>query len=262
MLRLPIFKYHRPKTLDGALELLGELQPEAMLVAGGTDLLPNMKRKLFTPKHVIGIAHLPELNYVRPSGAGWHIGAGTPLEALEYDPALGGAYPALVKAVASISTPQLRNMGTIGGNLCLDTRCNYYNQSFFWRQALGFCMKKDATVCRVALSSPICLAAHSADTVPVLTVLDAAVTIRGAKGERRQADRAEHPQQSAASLLGHSSGRGDGRRHVYRSGLPGARSSPAHGPCRGDGRWLILAQCRRRSAGEIGLLRQHVYRLE
>ncbi len=185
MLRLPIFKYHRPGTLDEALELLAELQPEAMLVAGGTDLLPNMKRKLFTPKHVIGIGHLPELNYVRTNGGGWHIGAGAPLERLEYDAALGSAYPALVKAVASISTPQLRNMGTIGGNLCLDTRCNYYNQSFFWRQALGFCMKKDATVCRVALSSPICLAAHSADTAPVLTVLDATVSIRGAKRQRQ-----------------------------------------------------------------------------
>jgi len=185
VLRLPIFKYHRPGTIDEALKLVHELQPEVMLVAGGTDLLPNMKRKLFTPKHVIGIAHLPELNYARQNGAGWHIGAATPLETLEYDPALVQAYPALVKAVASISTPQLRNMGTIGGNLCLDTRCNYYNQSFFWREALGFCMKKDATVCRVALSSPICLAAHSADTAPVLTVLDASVTIRSAGGERQ-----------------------------------------------------------------------------
>ncbi|HLY64952.1 MAG TPA: FAD binding domain-containing protein, partial [Chloroflexota bacterium] len=85
---------------------------------------------------------------------------------------------------ASISTPQLRNMGTIGGNLCLDTRCNYYNQSYFWREALGFCMKKDATVCRVALSSPICLAAHSADTAPVLSVLGASVTIGSAACQR------------------------------------------------------------------------------
>lgn len=185
MLRLPVFKYHRPNTLSEALELLHELQPDAMLLAGGTDLLPNMKRRLFTPKHVIGISHLSELSYMRHNGQGLHLGAGATLESLEYDAALAQAYPALVKATASISTPQLRNMGTIGGNLCLDTRCNYYNQSFFWRQALGFCMKKDATVCRVALSSPICLAAHSADTAPVLTVLGAEVTIRTAKSERQ-----------------------------------------------------------------------------
>jgi 4-hydroxybenzoyl-CoA reductase subunit beta len=185
MLRLPVFSYHRPKTLVEALDLLAELQPDVMLVAGGTDLLPNMKRKLFTPKHVIGIGHLPELSYLRSNGYGWHIGAGTTLEAVEFDPAITETYPALVKAAASISTPQLRNMGTLGGNLCLDTRCNYYNQSFFWREALGFCMKKDATVCRVALSSPICLAAHSADTAPVLTVLGAEVAIRSATGERQ-----------------------------------------------------------------------------
>jgi 4-hydroxybenzoyl-CoA reductase subunit beta len=184
LLRLPVFRYHRPRSLAEALHLLCELQPDAMLVAGGTDLLPNMKRKLFTPKHVIGIGHLPELNYVRPNSGGCHIGAATPLDIVETAPELEDVHPALVKAVNSISTPQLRNMGTIGGNLCLDTRCNYYNQSFFWREALGFCMKKDATVCRVALSSPICLAAHSADTAPVLTVLDASVTIRSVNSER------------------------------------------------------------------------------
>src|SRR5438270_10898797 len=116
MLRLPVFSYHRPKTMAEALQLLHELQPDVMLVAGGTDLLPNMKRKLFTPKHVIGIGHLDELSYVRPNSGGFHIGAATPLDVLEHSSALGASYPALVKAAASISTPQLRNAGTIGGN--------------------------------------------------------------------------------------------------------------------------------------------------
>ena len=185
MLRLPAFRFHRPNSLTEALELLAELQPSAMLVAGGTDLLPNMKRKLFTPAHLIGIGHLPELNYVRPNSGGFHIGASAPLDTVEHHPELVRAFPVLAKAAASISTPQLRNAGTIGGNLCLDTRCNYYNQSLFWRESLGFCMKKDATICRVATSSPICLAAHSADTVPVLTVLGASVSIRGIKGDRQ-----------------------------------------------------------------------------
>ncbi|HEX6513213.1 MAG TPA: FAD binding domain-containing protein, partial [Chloroflexota bacterium] len=116
---------------------------------------------------------------------GFRIGAGVTLDQLESEPELVQEFPALAKAANSISTPPLRNMGTIGGNICLDTRCNYYNQSFFWRQALGFCMKKDASICRVAVSSPICLAAHSADTVPVLTVLGARVTVRSASGERQ-----------------------------------------------------------------------------
>ena len=184
MLRLPPFTFHRPPSVDEAARMLRELGPEAMLVAGGTDLLPNMKRRLFTPKHLVGISHLAELSGIRPNSGGFHIGAATPLDAVEAHPELP---PALAKAAASISTPQLRNAGTIGGNLCLDTRCNYYNQSLFWRQSLGFCMKKDATICRVATSSPICLAAHSADTVPVLTVLDATVTIRGAESDRQVA---------------------------------------------------------------------------
>jgi 4-hydroxybenzoyl-CoA reductase subunit beta len=186
MLRLPVFKFHLPSSIDEALTMLSDLGPEAMLLAGGTDLLPNMKRKLFTPRHVIGIGHLPELSYVRPNSGGFHLGAATPLDVVEHHDALGAAYPALAKAAASISTPQLRSAGTIGGNLCLDTRCNYYNQSFFWRQSLGFCMKKDASVCRVALSSPVCLAAHSADTAPVLSVLGASVTIRSAAAGERQ----------------------------------------------------------------------------
>ncbi|MBV8087323.1 MAG: FAD binding domain-containing protein [Chloroflexi bacterium] len=181
MLRLPVFTFHRPGTVDEAVELLGEL-PEAMLVAGGTDLLPNMKRKLFTPKDVIGIGHLPELAGIQGTpDAGWRVGAGTLLETVAEHEELPAA---LRTAAASISTPQLRNMGTIGGNLCLDTRCNYYNQSYFWRQALGFCMKKDATICRVATSSPICLATYSADTVPVLSVLNASIALRSTRGER------------------------------------------------------------------------------
>src|SRR5690242_11670788 len=113
MLRLPPFTFHRPGSLAEALTMLRELGPEAMLVAGGTDLLPNMKRRLFTPKHLVGIGHLAELSGIQPNSGGFHIGAATPLDAIEAHPELARAFPALAKAAASISTPQLRNAGTI-----------------------------------------------------------------------------------------------------------------------------------------------------
>src|SRR5713101_734624 len=184
MLRLPPFTYLSPQNIGEALRLMGEHGSDAMFVAGGTDLFPNMKRRQFEPKVLIGLRRLPELKQFSNSG-GLTLGAGITLTHLANLPDVLKSYPALAMAAGLVSTPQLRNMGTYGGNLCLDTRCNYYNQSYFWREALGFCMKKDATVCRVALSSPICLAAHSADTAPVLTVLDASVTIRSAGGERQ-----------------------------------------------------------------------------
>ena len=183
MLRLPVFEYHQPATLQAAAQLLHDL-PEAMLVAGGTDLLPSMKRELFSPKHLVGLGHLGELSYVRtrPDGA-LCIGAGTRLDALVNHPSLKD-YAALATAARSISTPQLRNMGTLGGNICLDTRCSYYNQSLFWRQALGYCMKKGGDVCRVAGGSPTCIATFSADTVPALIALGAEVSLVSANGIR------------------------------------------------------------------------------
>ncbi|MDE3077910.1 MAG: FAD binding domain-containing protein, partial [Chloroflexota bacterium] len=155
-----------------------------MVMAGGTDLLPNMKRNLFEPKHLVGLSQVRDLDYVRTDPDGTvRIGAGTLLATVARHPDLA-RYPGLRAAAASGSTPHLQNMGTIGGNLCLDTRCTYYDQSFFWRQALGFCLKNGGTVCRVAASSPVCLATHSADTVPAFMVLDAEVSVVGPQGAR------------------------------------------------------------------------------
>ena len=131
----------------------------AMLVAGGTDLFPNMKRRQFTPQVLIGLRAIKALKHISGSpDQGFRLGAGVTLTTIAEHPALQQHYSALVTAAGSVSTPQLRNAGTIGGNLLLDTRCNYYNQTEFWRNSIGYCMKKDGDICLVAPGSPRCWA--------------------------------------------------------------------------------------------------------
>ncbi len=186
MLRLPPFTYLQPRDLAEAVRMLADRDPEeAMLVAGGTDLYPNMKRRQFEPKYLIGLRHLRELRYVHGDAQhGLTIGAGTTLTEISQHPQIRADYPALATAAGVVSTPQLRNMGTIGGNLCLDTRCNYYNQTYWWRQAIGFCMKRDGDTCWVAPGSKRCWAVSSSDTAPVLLALNAQVSLLGPQGER------------------------------------------------------------------------------
>ncbi len=185
MLRLPPFRYLAPRHLDEAAQMLEQEGDEAMLVAGGTDLYPNMKRRQFTPQVLIGLRAIPELKTISGSPEqGMRIGAGVTLTRLAEHPVLLEHYPALATAAGSVSTPQLRNAGTIGGNLLLDTRCNYYNQTEFWRRSIGYCMKKDGDVCLVAPGSPRCWAISSADTAPVLVSLGASVRLVSVRGER------------------------------------------------------------------------------
>ena len=191
MLRLPSFRYHAPRTVREAADLLAASPADTMLVAGGTDLLPNMKRRQQTPTTLVGLRQIDELKRIsngNPStelrATGLTIGAGVTLTALVNDPRVRGAYAGLWQAAAQVATPHLRNMGTIGGNLCLDTRCNYYDQSYEWRKAIDFCMKKDGGTCWVATSSPKCLAVSSTDTAPALIALDASVTLVSAGGTR------------------------------------------------------------------------------
>jgi 4-hydroxybenzoyl-CoA reductase subunit beta len=185
MLRLPPFRYLAPRTLDQAVHLLAQEGEQAMPVAGGTDLYPNMKRRQFTPPVLIGLRGIEELKHIEGSPQqGIRIGAGVTLAAVADHPALQQYYPALATAAASVSTPQLRNMGTLGGNLLLDTRCNYYNQTEFWRQSIGYCMKKEGEVCLVAPGSPRCWAISSADTAPVLVSLGAQIRLVSKRGER------------------------------------------------------------------------------
>ena len=186
MLRLPSFRYRAPKTVAEAVSWLAEDPSTTMVVAGGTDLLPNMKRRQQTPKTVIGLRGIGELSGVTHGGA-ITIGAGTTLTALTRDPRLQAAVPGLWQAASQVATPHLRNMATLGGNICLDTRCTYYDQSEEWRQAIGYCMKKDGTTCWVAPSSKRCLAVSSTDTAPMLLALGATVTLVSATGSREVA---------------------------------------------------------------------------
>src|SRR5206468_664636 len=161
-----------------------------MLVAGGTDLFPNMKRRQFTPQVLVSLGRVKGAREIS-NGSGLCIAAGATLTEIAAHPTVRAKYAALAQAAGVISTPQLRNMGTIGGNLCLDTRCNWYDQSLFWRTAEGYCMKTHpSVVCRVAPSSARCLAVASADTVPALIALGAKVTVENAHG-RRELDLAE-----------------------------------------------------------------------
>ncbi len=183
MMRLPRFEYHAPTRVSEAAELLAEHGPDAMLLAGGTDLLPNMKRRQQVPKVVIGLRNVTELKAVE-NGSGLCLGAGLTLTDLTRDRRVEEHYPGLWQAAVQVATPHLRNMGTLGGNLCLDTRCNYYDQNYEWRKAIDFCMKKDGETCWVATSSPRCLAVSSTDTAPALLALGAKVRLVSHEGDR------------------------------------------------------------------------------
>jgi 4-hydroxybenzoyl-CoA reductase subunit beta len=193
MMRLPKFEYRAARTVEEALEWIGEHAPAidkdpaavAMLMAGGTDVLPNMKHKIFTPRVVVGLRTVKALRgiAVDPEG-GLRIGAGVRLSEVAASPLVRDRFPALAEAAESISTPQLREMGTVGGNLCLDTRCNYYNQSEFWRQAREYCLKKGSEICRVAPNGQGCYAVSSCDTAPALIAIGASARVAGRDGTR------------------------------------------------------------------------------
>src|SRR6266571_1246361 len=179
------FQLLRPRTLREALAFLTEHSESLRVLAGGTDLLPSMGQKLFEPERVLDLRHLHELKGIRHSEQGTEIGALTTLREIERSQPLREHYPVLVEAAKTVASPVLRNMGTIGGNICLDTRCLWYNQSFAWRKSCGFCIKKDGDLCHVAPSSTKCWAAFSGDTPPALLCLDAEIEIASAAGISR-----------------------------------------------------------------------------
>ena len=189
MLRLPPFRYHRPGTVAQALGVMGEHAGDAMYVAGGTDLIPNMKHRLFEPGHLVALKRIHELGGIRVDDGHLRIGAAETLSSVATNPEVVSRFPALADAAGHVAGPQLRNSGTISGNLCLDTRCSYYDQTAFWRGALGYCLKKDGAVCHVTKVGKKCVAAHSADTPPVLMTLAAVVTLVGPGGRRQVAVR-------------------------------------------------------------------------
>ena len=183
MMRLPRFRYYRPRDVNEAAQVLAS-EGDAMVVAGGTDLLPNMKRRQQTPRTLVALRHIDSLKRLS-NGSGLTIGAGVTLTSLVENKTVKSAYTGLWQAAAQVATPHLRNMGTLGGNVCLDTRCNYYDQNYEWRKAIDFCMKKDGDICWVSTGSKKCLATSSTDTAPALISLRAEVELVSASGRRR-----------------------------------------------------------------------------
>jgi len=185
VLRLPDFTFRRPKTVREAAAILAGEGSQAMLVAGGTDLWPKMKRRQMEPRVVIGLRHISELHGMSGSPAtGLTLGANLTLRELERMPVLVDNYPAVAEGAHSISSPPLKTMGTLGGNLCVDTRCFYYDQTYEWRQSIHFCLKKDGDTCWVAPGSPRCWAVSSTDLAPVMLALNAQVHLLSKLGDR------------------------------------------------------------------------------
>jgi 4-hydroxybenzoyl-CoA reductase subunit beta len=181
---LPDFKLLRPRTLPEAVDAVARHR-SLQVIAGGTDLIPSMKQRLFTPEYVLDIRGIAELRGIQPTAQGVTIGVLTTLTAIEHSDFLRQHYPVLTQAAATVASPILRNMGTLGGNICLDTRCLWYNQSLAWRKSCGFCIKKDGDLCHVAPGGKKCWAAFSGDTPPALLCLDAELEITGPSGTRR-----------------------------------------------------------------------------
>ena len=190
MMRLPLFEFRAPRTLEEAAGILDGEGVNAMALAGGTDLLPNMKRRQQVPRTLMSLRHIEDLHALRLEDSGSHrghsvrLGACLTLSELAADPRLRNGLTALAQAASFVATPQIRNMATLGGNLCLDTRCNYYDQTYEWRKSIAFCLKKDGTTCWVAPGSPKCVAISSTDTAPALIALGARVRLVSRAGER------------------------------------------------------------------------------
>ncbi len=183
---LPQFRLLRPRTVDEAMAEFAKYAGSIRVLAGGTDLIPSMQQKLFEPEFVLGLRGIAEMRGIRPQSSGAvEIGALTTLSEIEKSPYLRQHFSVLPEAAATVASPVLRNMGTIGGNICLDTRCLWYNQSLTWRKGCGFCIKKDGDLCHVAPGGTKCWAAFSGDTPPALLCLNAEIEIAGPNGARR-----------------------------------------------------------------------------
>jgi len=187
MMRLPLFEFRAPRTLEEAARILNGEGANAMPLAGGTDLVPNMKRRQQVPRTLVSLRHIESLTHVQFGDTGSRLSSCLTLSDIAEDRRFRNGMMALVQAASQVATPQIRNMATLGGNICLDTRCNYYDQSYEWRKAIDFCLKKDGTTCWVAPGSAKCLAVSSTDTAPALIALGARVRLVSSAGEREVA---------------------------------------------------------------------------
>jgi 4-hydroxybenzoyl-CoA reductase subunit beta len=184
-MRLPPFEYYAPESLERILAIKGQFGASAVLIAGGTDLVVNLKHRVITPAAVISIKNVKELRGIEVGRDALAIAAGATLAEVAEHPAVIEHFPVLVRAIRSIGAVGIQWFrGTIGGNICLSPRCLFYNQSFFWRSGKGSCHRTGGKECSALPGSESCQAVCSADTVPVLLALSAITTIRGVGGER------------------------------------------------------------------------------
>lgn len=200
MLPVPRLRHLAPRRLREALDLLEQggrgrastggdgaaRRGPVVPIAGGTDLVPNLKHRLLDVELLVDLTRLeePHLRGVREVGDRLHLGALTSLADAATHPLLQARLPALASTYRTIGSPQLRNMGTVGGNLCIDTRCGYFNQSAFWRASLGHCLKRKGTACHVVPGGTRCVAACSSDGAAMLTTLGAEARVEGPGGDR------------------------------------------------------------------------------
>lgn len=182
---LPRFDYARPTTLAQAVDVLHDADGRGKILAGGTDLVVSLQQKLFTPQVIMDIKGLRELRGIGfDSVRGLRIGAFTTIAQVVASSMIAANFPVLAQAASLVAGPNQRSMATLGGNLCLDTRCYWYIQSYFWRKACQFCLKKDGEVCHVAPGGKLCWAVYSGDTAPALLALEASVRLVSRGGER------------------------------------------------------------------------------
>jgi 4-hydroxybenzoyl-CoA reductase subunit beta len=182
-MRLPKFEHLQPESMEEALDLLSEHGEEAKIIAGGTDLLVSMKQRLLTPRYLLNLKGLG-LDFIEEGKEGLRIGALTRLTTLIKSPLVREKFPVLAQAVGHVSAPPLQNMGTLGGNLCLNTRCFFYNQSQFWRQARPLCFKTGGEMCHVVKGSDHCHSVYQGDLAPALIALEARVKLAKRSSER------------------------------------------------------------------------------
>ena len=183
MENMPEFTLHRPDTAAEAVKLKSS-DSTSRYLAGGTDMIVNVRRGIETPETMIDLTAIADIAAIATDGDGLRIGAGAKLADLAVDETIIREYPAVAQAAASVAGPTHRAYGTIGGNLCLDTRCLFYNQSQWWRESNNFCLKHKGDVCHVAPGGKRCFAAFSGDVAPAMMVYEAKIDLEGPNGSR------------------------------------------------------------------------------
>ena len=180
---MPNFKLHRPANVEEAVKLRTESE-DALYVAGGTDMIVNVRRGIEQPKALVDLSAIEEMKSITEESDGLHVGAGVTLDVIANDARIQKDFAAIAEGAAAVAGPTHQKYGTLGGNLCLDTRCLFYNQSEWWRKSNDYCLKERGSVCHVAPGGKRCFAAFSGDVAPTMLVFNAEIDVVGPDGRR------------------------------------------------------------------------------